>query len=121
MTAKTKRLFNNHDLMEEFLRLDKLYFGGKLPIPLRIAFAPIDGLGHTFRYRTVGKRRSKEDRFGIHISIKLRFSRRLWEQTLIHELVHLEQRLKYSCGLRGKRFNKRMRELTIAGAFDGLW
>jgi hypothetical protein len=119
-SKKTKRLFNNHDLMEEFLRLDKLYFGGKLPMPLRIAFEPIDGLGHTFRFRTLGKRRSKDDRFGIHISPKIRFSKTLWLGTLIHECVHLEQRNKYSCGIRGKHFNNRMRELSLQGAFDGI-
>jgi hypothetical protein len=116
-----KKLFTNNDLLEEFLRLDKLYFGGKLPMPLRISFALIDGLGHTFRYRTVGKRRSKDDRFGIHISNKLRFSRRLWYASLIHEMVYLEQRCMYSCGLRGKRFNGRMRQLSFQGAFDGIW
>jgi hypothetical protein len=120
-SKKTKCLFNNHDLMEEFLRLDKLYFDGKLPMPLRIAFASIDGLGHTFRYRTPGKRRSKEDRFGIHISSKLRWSKRLYISTLLHEMVHLEERNEYSCGPRGKRFNGRMRQLSFQGAFDGIW
>jgi hypothetical protein len=120
-SKKTKCLFNNHDLMEEFLRLDKLYFDGKLPMPLRITFAPIDGLGHTFRYRTPGKRRSKEDRFGIHISSKLRWSKRLYISTLLHEMVHLEERNEYSCGPRGKRFNGRMRQLSFQGAFDGIW
>ena len=81
---KPEHVWNNNDLLREFLRLDKEYFGGKLPMPLTIAFRPIEGLGHTFRYRTPGKRRSKEDRFGVHISSKLRWSRRLWLETLIH-------------------------------------
>jgi len=118
---KRKRKWNNNDLMKEFLRLDKKYFDGELPMPLHLAFTPINSLGYTFRYRTPGKRRSKEDRFGIHISTKLRFSRRLWASTLIHEMVHLEDSLKHSCGKTGRYFNKRMRELAAMRAFDGIW
>jgi hypothetical protein len=114
----TKKRWINADLLREFRRLNVKYFGGCLEVA-NIAFAPIDGLGHTFRYRTLGKRRSQEDSFGIHISSELRFSRRLWIGTLIHEMVHLEQRCRYSC--QGPRFNKRMKELAAAGAFTGIW
>ena len=120
-TKKPEHRWNDNGLMEEFLRLDKQYFGGRLPMPLTIAFRNIEGLGHTFRYRKPGQKRSKEDRFGIHISSKLRWSKRMWKMTLCHEMVHLEQRNEYSCGPRGKRFNGRMRQLSFQGAFDGLW
>jgi hypothetical protein len=121
VAKKLKRRWKNEDLMEAFDTLAHKYFSGKLHRPTSLSFVPLDGLGHTFRYRTVGKRRSSDDLFGINISNKLRFSRRLWETTLIHEMVHLEQRNRFSCGLRGKEFNKRMRELAYQGAFDGLW
>jgi hypothetical protein len=116
---KPVKKWTNAYLMQEFLRLDKKFFSGKLPIPLSLRFCPIDGLGYTFRYRTVGKRRSNNDRFGIQISPKLRFSKKLWYSTLVHEMVHLEQRLKYSCY--GKRFDDRMKELAAAGIFKGIW
>ena len=115
------KIWNNSDMVKEFHRLNDRYFDGKLPIPVRIAFVPLVNLGHTFRYRTMGKRRTKNDKFGIHISNKLRYSRRLWYSSLVHELVHLEQRNQYSCGVRGKRFNGRMRQLALWGAFDGIW
>jgi len=121
MKPKEVKTWNNADLMEAFLELNRRYFNGKLPIPLDLSFSDIDGLGHTFRFRTVGKRRIKDDRFGTHISRKLRYYRRLWMCTLVHELVHLEQRCQYSCGPRGKRFNGRMRQLALIGSFDGIW
>lgn len=118
---KTKR-WTNADLLGQFHDYNKEFFGGKLTPPINLAFAPIDGLGHTFRYRHFsGPRRSQDDPFGIHISSKIRYSRRLWMTTLIHEMVHLEQRNKYSCGIRGRHFNKRMAELAVAGAFNGIW
>ena len=43
------------------------------------------------------------------------------EGTLVHEMVHLEQGNKYSCGIMGKRFNGRMRQLALIGCFDGIW
>ena len=118
-SKKPVKKWTNADLMREFLRLDKKFFGGKLPLPLSLRFCQMEGLGHTFRYRTVGKRRSKDDSFGIQISPKIRFSRKLWYSTLVHEMVHLEQRLKYSCY--GKRFDDRMKELAAAGIFKGIW
>lgn len=120
MKSKPK-LWTNSDLRKEFDRLKKLYFDETMPNPRTIRFEPIDGLGRTFRYRNPGKRRSKDDDFGIQISRKLRYSRRLWLGTLVHEMVHLEQRNKYSCGIRGKRFNGRMRQLALTGCFDGIW
>lgn len=120
MKKKDKR-FTNADLMEFFEIYADRYFGGNLQRPANLSFASIPGLGHTFRYRIAGKRRSKGDSFGIHISNKLRYSRRLWATTLLHEMVHLEQQNAYGCGIRGKHFNDRMAELAVAGAFNGLW
>ncbi len=121
MKPKKLKIWTNADLMDEFLELNNRYFDGKLPVPLVLAFRNMEELGHTFRFRTLGKRRTKDDDFGIHISRKLRFSQRLFVCTLIHEMVHLQLRNRYSCGPRGKRFNGRMRQLAFLGAFDGLW
>jgi hypothetical protein len=118
LSTKKKTRWTNGDLLREFKRLNAKYFGSHLEV-LNIAFAPIDGLGHTFRYRTVGKRRSQADQFGIHVSREIQFSRRLWVGTLLHEMVHLEQRNRCSCN--GQRFNERMRELAAAGAFNKIW
>lgn len=117
------KLWTNSDLMEMFLEYNSRYFDNRLKKPANLCFAPIGGLGHCFRYRIVGRelRRHEREPFGIHISSVLRKSRRQWLLTLIHEMVHLEQGNRYSCGLRGRRFNRRMRELAMAGAFDGLW
>jgi hypothetical protein len=115
-----ERKWTNGDLLDSFNELNHKYFGNKLKTPDRLAFFPIEGLGHTFRFRK-GKRRSKNDTFGIHISSKLRFSKRLWLGTLIHEMTHLEQGNKYSCTARGRVFNWRMVELAVGGIFYGVW
>jgi hypothetical protein len=109
------------DLLEMFLEFNSRYFGGRLKVPLKLVFESINGLGQTYRFRVHGKRRSRNDLFGIRISTRLRWSRRMWMGTLLHEMVHLEQGLRYNCGWRGRRFNQRMRELALMGAFDGLW
>lgn len=118
-TRKSKR-WTNADLLVAFAKYNRQYFGGRLEVAY-LCFSSIDGLGHTFRLRTVGKRRSQQDPFGMHISSQLRTSRRLWATTLLHEMVHLEQRCRYSCSINGDRFNVRMKELAEAGAFNGLW
>lgn len=121
IVKKTKsRLWKNADLLEAFAIFNRGYFGDQLAVA-HLAFSPIDGLGKTVRCRTLGKRRSKDDPFAISISSKLRQSRRLWAGTLLHEMVHLEQRNKYSCAINGHHFNRRMKKLAADGAFDGLW
>jgi hypothetical protein len=118
-----KPRFTNDDLWEWFHLFNSRYFGGKLS-PLHINFADLSSkhaIGHTGRYRTLYGKRSQEDRFYIEIDRSLNQSRALACQTLLHEMVHLEQKNKYSCGLRGHKFNNRMKELAAAGAFNGLW
>ena len=119
-TRKNNKLWRNEDLREAFDLYNKLYFGGKLEAT-DIRFTVMEGLGKTVRFRTVGKRRSQYDKFRILISNQLRDSRRLWATTLLHEMVHLEQQCKYSCGIKGSRFNKRMAVLAVQGAFNGIW
>jgi hypothetical protein len=120
MPRKKKRSENAH-LFAEFDRLNRLYFGGKLEFG-RLTFADLGGnLGHTVRYRKTPPRRSHEDTFGILIDNATRGMRRVWLGTLLHEMVHLEQKNKYSCGVGGRVFNARMKELAAAGALNGVW
>lgn len=118
----TNRRWKNKDLYEAFDLYNRRYFGGTLPEPAFIHFGDLRGfLGHTGRVRTPGARRSKEDKFSITIGRQLRSSRRLWLTTLIHEMVHVKQKNKYSCGPNGKHFNREMIGLANAGALNGLW
>ena len=117
-----KSSWKNEDLLEAFDLFNSRYFRGGLTRPVILAFRPLDGLGHTFRLRSIYKaHRSKGDSFGITISRELRYSRRLWATTLLHEMVHLEQGNLFSCSLRGRHFNRRMKQLASDGAFNGLW
>lgn len=115
---RAKKRWTDEDLCETFLLFKSRYFQPTLDEPITIAFKKMDALGRTFTYRELG---GPIERFGIHISNHIRFSRRLWATTLLHEMVHLEQRNKYSCGVNGHRFNRRMKELARKGAFNGLW
>lgn len=114
------RLWTNADLREWFDTYNERYFGGELEC-VRITYSKMYPLGRTARIRTPGKRRSQDDRFAIHINRGQRGSRRQSVSSLLHEMVHLEQRCKYSCGLRGYHFNERMKKLAVAGAFNGIW
>ena len=119
---KTPKRATNSDLRELFDLYNGLYFSRALKVPLDLSFNKIDGLGHTFRFRHLhGPKRPGPEPFGIHIASSIRFSRQLCATTLLHEMVHLEQKNKYGCGIRSKRFNDRMRQLANAGAFDGIW
>lgn len=111
------KLWTDAHLRAAFKKYNRLYFGNSLEV-LRLQFRKIPGLGHTYRIRK-HQRRSAEDAFGISISPSQRTSRRLWAITLLHEMVHVEQKCRYSCA--GPKFNARMLELAKAGAFNRLW
>lgn len=116
----TKRLWTDANLDNAFRDFNDKYFGGKLAV-LYVRFQDLDGsLGHTKAYRPLNRRRAG-DQYGIRIAKTLRDSRRLWLGTLIHEMVHVEQRNRYSCNVGGWKFNNRMKELANLGAFNGLW
>lgn len=122
-TKKTKRkLWTNADLLAAFTIFNAEYFSGKLDEPAHLCFRDMGGiLGKTSRVRRFRQHRSAEDRFSIFIGRELRGSRRLWATTLLHEMVHMSQRCKYSCTVRGHVFNREMQRLALAGAFNGLW
>lgn len=116
---KKKRIWKNSDLLCEFRRFNRLHFGGKLKEPLTLKFGGKE-LGHTFTYRTLYGSR-KDVNYGITISAGTRSMRRVWLGTLLHEMVHLEQGNKYSCGAGGWKFNNRMKQLAKDGALNGIW
>ena len=136
MTAKTtkakkskpKRLWTNSDLREWFDLANARYFNNRLELRyLEFGTFPshIRALGQTHRitYRTLwGPRVSKPHvHWRITICRSLRRSRSLSIMTLLHEMVHLEQKNRYSCGAYGIRFNRRMKELAAQEAFNGFW
>ena len=122
MKAPRQRLWKNKDLIDFYELYNKLYFGNKLPPLVCLKFMNMKHvLGRTSRFRLDKHHRSQKDTFGIFIDKSQRHSRRLWAMTMVHEMVHVEDRCRHSCSLRGRYFNRRMLELAVAGAFDGLW
>lgn len=126
-TRKTKRVrFKDSCLREWFDLFNSRYFGNKLKVRyIRFGYLPKGALGNTHRitYRVLSGPRDRE--LPVHWSITIcptqAHSRRLACLTLLHEMVHLEQENMYSCNINGHRFNRRMKELANAGAFNGLW
>jgi hypothetical protein len=57
----------------------------------------------------------------ITLNPKYRDSRCVWQATLLHEMVHVEQWKLPEKQAHGRKFKKRMRELAASGAFDLLW
>ena len=112
-----KTRWTNADLREMFDLFNSRYFSNKLKID-SIRFEDIDGLG---RSRTLYDRSGRLSGYSTTISRKLRWSRRMWASTLLHEMVHVEDKLVHSCGINGHIFNRRMKELANRGAFNGLW
>jgi SprT-like family len=116
-------VWGNAHLRECFDLYNARYFDGRLKVE-RLEFARRsamgDFIGRTMRMRRA-KRRSKNDAWAILINRDYRRSRRIWAFTLLHEMVHVEQCCAFTCRERGVRFNTRMKELAMLGAFDGLW
>jgi hypothetical protein len=112
--------WTDEDLLQEFNRLNKKYFEGSLSV-VYVRFERIARkgcIGHTKAFRQTGARAN--DKYAIKISPEIQHMRSFWMGTLIHEMVHVEQRNRYSCGL-GRKFNARMKQLAAAGAMDGFW
>lgn len=119
MKTRHKSHLSNADLHYYFDLFNARYFGGRLKVS-RVEFKTMDSLGHTSRVR-VHHRHSKDDKWWITIKRAHSDSRRISLGSLLHEMVHVEQCCKFSCGVRGRRFNRRMKELATLGALNGLW
>lgn len=106
---------------EVYRRLNSLYFRGRLPdIPVRWTKTSFKGrdqryLGVTWMEFPSGKPNS------IHLNPKIRSMFTIWVQTLIHEMVHVEQCKLPAKQAHGRKFERRMKQLAARGAFRGLW
>jgi SprT-like family len=98
--------------------LNRLHFRGKLPkIPVRWPRPPKGKrwhwLGRTFIQDGVATE--------IHLNPEYCAAPTIWSQTLLHEMVHVEQAhipLRYK---HGPRFQARMLQLAKKGAFKYIW
>jgi hypothetical protein len=129
MTKKrTKRLWTDADLREWFDLANARYFHNRLEVRyLSYGALPpkMHAIGNTHRitYRTLYGPPNPDPpvHWSITICRTLRNSRSLSVMTLLHEMVHLEQENQFACGAYGWKFNRRMKELAAAGAFNGFW
>ena len=102
--------------LEDFYRyFNKKYFGNSLPKDMPVYYKDIDVLGNTVIMKTTsGQCRP----LYIQITKKIRFSARLSQQTVLHEMLHVAYPEK-----RGHRgwFDKKMLQLMKRGAMNGVW
>ena len=57
----------------------------------------------------------------IALNPKYRGAFVIWAQTLLHEMVHVQQWRTPAEQMHGRKFQKRMKQLAAAGAFNRLW
>ena len=97
------------------------YFRGKLPdIPVVWSKKEFSGrrkrlLGSAFFDGLSGKPVS------IQLNPLYRRATRIWMQTLLHEMVHVQQWRVPAKQAHGNKFNARMKQLAAQGAFRSLW
>ena len=113
-------------LEENFHLANSRYFGGRLKnVKVKLTTRHIGGR----RRSAVGVTHSSpekvhrgERKFLIEISSDLKIHPSMTILTLFHEMVHVKQWDKVTnetC--HGRLFNKEMKRLAAAGAFNGLW
>lgn len=122
----SKNIATNRDLKEMFDIFDSRYFKFSKSMRERLVdvrFGEIDGLGRTFRFRTLHGRKCVKDRIAIRINPKCKWSRRVWAMTLLHEMVHFKlvdtDKGRGDCGSR--MFQREMKRLALRGAMNWLW
>jgi hypothetical protein len=106
----------NWHLLDFYTRFNKQYFGNRLPKDMPIYYTDIEDLGKTTLMQTAIKGVSRP--LYIEISKRIRFSSRLSQQTVLHEMIHVAHPNK-----RGHRgwFDKEMLKLMKRKAMNGLW
>lgn len=104
-------------LDEWFDTYNKRYFRGRLP-KCRVVwtYRKVDFIGR-FLYDTD----DPDKGLLIELSHRIRFVERVARFTLLHEMVHLKQRHIPDERAHGHAFQKEMKRLANAGAFNGLW
>jgi hypothetical protein len=121
----------NADLRRFAQIANKRYFRGVVPI-VKITFSArlgshCHGKFETWIYESASDPNVEFERYHILINSRLRRWRDLCMITVYHEMVHAELDMQgargksNSCRKSGEQFNRRMAELTQAGAFNGLW
>lgn len=104
------RIVTNADLKWWYRRYNRRFWGGRLPAA-DIRFARIDSscLGQCIVFDGIPE---------IRIATGIRKWTKVCKTTLLHEMVHvaLPRRVEH-----GPRFEREMRRLASAGAFEGLW
>jgi len=126
----------NNARLRKFVSLaNRRYFGGKLEIA-KVCFSRLkkDRHGETQSWiyeQLWGPKAThlpiKKERYHILIHTRLRRHRDLCLMTVYHEMAHTEllsqglTRKEVSCHKSGHRFNRVMKRLARAGAFNGLW
>lgn len=106
----------NEALRYMYLDFNKKYFHNALPKDLPVSFSKKPELGNALGHTAIHKQTFRP--LWIDIAARLRTSRRESAMTLLHEMVHVEQKERRG---HGKHFEKRMRELARHGAFKGIW
>lgn len=120
----TELEFTFRDFNSKYFRFGKK----KLDTLLDVKWADLSkdkafGVLKSFRtlYAPAGTR--KTDKYEIRISKKHRHEGRTWKMTLLHEMVHFKlagvDKSRHSC--QSHMFQKEMKRLANAGAFNGLW
>lgn len=92
---------------------NRLYFGGKLPsVPVKWSRKHTKDCRGCCEY---------DPKLAIYLNPRFRGWERSWCFTLIHEMVHVEQRHDVRAKDHGHKFQKRMKQLVNQGAFADLW
>jgi hypothetical protein len=106
---------------EFYDRANENFFDGKLP-KVKIRWSKKSGgkwgpleMGITYIKSGGG------DASQISLNPKYRNQSSLWCLSLLHEMVHVEQRELPEEEMHGDKFHERMRELAVSGAFDPFW
>jgi hypothetical protein len=106
-------MVTNKDLTLIYGWANRSFFHDKLPHDLDVRFGCPKGLlGRTIVDVYTGRP------YYMRIADALKFSSNLCVMTVLHEMTHVEQPKKKG---HGAWFNKRMKELAQAGAFNGHW
>lgn len=118
-------------LREAYYLFNSRYFRSKLTYDVVLQWRDIDHLAEYLPSYSLLATRTKGDNKGtyrkvggrketIYISKKTKDSSKIWMMSLLHEMVHLK--LKNAKGsYHGHAFQREMKRLANAGAFNGLW
>ena len=110
-------------LQENFHILNGRYFRSRLKnVTIKWKTYPKNSGKMATTWSSSGSVPKGKRKFLIEIDAALKRFPRVVLQTLIHELVHVEQWDKVTAKTyHGRLFNKRMKQLVAKGAFNGLW